>query len=293
MEHSPTPRELAKRYKLAERSVPSVCGNSTVAIVRTKDDMTVPIGTGVLFRIADHKFVVTAAHVVRHAFEYGWGVAISGDNSKFVAVGGDWLTSPRSGPQPDGGLGDFAIYPLAIEQVAELQDREFANRSDVSAENEVRGFIRLLGFPQLLCEPSENEIQKVHLGAFSFSSAVHKGKLTLEDFDQSVHFLIDAPDSGLIDGDGKEVRLRSRNGRGVHLTKNLRGISGCGVWRIGKVGVSPEKWSPDDAALVGIAIATYTESEVIKVTRWRYIQLLIYEVFRDLRPALDIVTQHR
>ncbi|SRR6266568_1410454 len=292
---APDPTELANRVRIAEQSVPEICERATVAILRTKDAATVPMGTGTLFRIADRSFVVTAAHVVRGTYAWGWGLAITGNDGKIVETGGDWLCSPTDSKQPDKGLGDIAVYGLTSVQVRDLEGKGFARLSDVSMTPDVKhGFYRLLGYPQMLSEPSNRENEKVLLGSFTFATNVYQGNVSgLEDYEQSVHFLLDAADNNLVDSRGRETRLRGRHQVAAKLTSGVKGISGCAVWRIGKVGQPPERWTREDAALTGVAIATYEKSEVIKVTRWRFVQKLIYEGFPDLREPLKLMTKLR
>lgn len=284
----------AARIVLAERNVPALCEKSTVAILRIQGSATVPLGTGTLLRIADRCFVVTAAHVVRHAYEWASGLAVTGDAGKIVETPSHWLCSPMDSAEPDKGLGDVAVYALTESQTQELEGKEFVRLGDVGLESDLnKGLFRLVGYPQMFCEPSSDETQKVLLGSLTFATTVHRGKPRITDYDPDVHFLLDAIDQNLVDRQGQKASLHGRQQAVVKLTDGLPGISGCGVWRIGNSRTALEEWKQEDAALVGVAISTYSESEVIKVTRWKFVGKLIYAGFPDMRGPLKLQTMVR
>jgi hypothetical protein len=76
----------------------------------------------------------------------------------------------------------------------------------------------------------------------------------------------------------------------VNLVRGVGGISGSGVWRLGKPGSAPELWRKEDAKVVGVATGVYDDAQVIKVTRWLFVNKLIYEAFPEVRSALALQT---
>lgn len=287
------PESLAERFKIAERAVPARIDKAAVAILRTNSESTVAHGSGTLFQVADQRFVVTAAHVLRRAKEIGWGIGITGEK-EIVQLPGDWLCSPQTGSQPDRGLGDIAVYKLTEAQVTDLGQREFVRVADLGLHADVtKGFFLLLGFPAMLSDSAHGPGEIVGLGAFRFATTASQVGNSLEDFDKNVHFLLDAKDDALVNMLGMRTTLRARHGVPVKLVDGVPGISGCGVWRIGRPRTAPESWTQDDARLVGVATAVYGKSEVIKVTRWKFVTKLIDAGFPDLRPSLKLLTMRK
>ena len=79
----------------------------------------------------------------------------------------------------------------------------------------------------------------------------------------------------------------------MRLVQGVAGISGSGVWRIGKSGVSPEHWRQEDAKVVGVVTGVYDSAQVIKATKWIFVNKLIFEVFPEVQSALALRTPQR
>lgn len=286
-----TRRELAERFRIAERGVPERLQKAAVAIVRT-GSAAFGHGSGTLFRVADYSFVVTAKHVIRDARDGEWPIGITGE-THIVETPGDWAGSPETGRQPDLGLGDLAIYKLSDEQVSGLGSKEFVRLADLGLHAELgRGFFCFLGFPVMWSDrPTEDE--PLGLGLFRYSTTAGRDTGQLLDYDSKVHFLLDAEDNSLVDQHGEGTSLRTRTGHRVNLVRGVAGVSGGGVWRIGQPGLSPEHWRQEDAKVVGVVTGVYNDAQVIKATKWVFVTKLIYEVFPEIRRALDLHTPHR
>src|SRR4051794_11695793 len=80
----------------ASACVPSRAWDSTVAIVIAHGGGVHQFGSGILFRIADESFVVTAAHVIKQASDNSKTLGISSARGTFVAVAGQWFCSSES-----------------------------------------------------------------------------------------------------------------------------------------------------------------------------------------------------
>jgi hypothetical protein len=284
-------REPGEVFRIAERAVPKRLENAAVAIVRT-GSTAFGHGSGTLFRVADYSFVVTAKHVIRDACDGDWPIGITGE-TEIVETPGEWAGSPETGSQPDRGLGDIAIYRLNEEQISNLGSREFVRLTDLGLHADLSGaFFRFLGFPVMWAN-RPTEAEPLRLGLFRYSTTAGKDTGHLLDYDPAVHFLLEAQDHSLVNRDGEEISLRSHTGHRVPLVQGVAGISGSCVWRIGRPGVSPEHWGQDDARVVGVVTGVYDKAQVIKATKWVFVTKLIYEVFPEVRPALDLQTLQR
>lgn len=286
-----TRRELGERFRIAERAVPQRLQEAAVAIVRTGSS-AFGHGSGTLFRVSDCSFVVTAKHVIRDARDGGWPIGITGE-THIVETPGDWAGSPETGRQPDRGLGDLAVYKLSEEQVSRLGSKEFVRLADLGLHADLsRGFFSFLGFPVMWSDRATQD-EALGLGLFRYSTTAGTDTGQLLDYDPEVHFLLDAQDNSLVNQEGEETSLRTRTGHRVHLVRGVAGISGSGVWRIGRPGVSPEHWRQDDAKVVGVVTGAYDNAQVIKATKWVFVTKLIHEVYPEVRPALALHTPHR
>jgi hypothetical protein len=282
---------LAERYRVAELAVPDRLQKAAVAVVRAGNSGS-GHGSGTLLRVADCSFVVTAKHVIRDARDNGWPLGITGDKH-IVETPGHWAGSPESGRQPDQGLGDVAVYKLNADQVSSLGSKEFVRLTDLGLLADVsRGFFTFLGFPVMWSDQPSMQEQPLGLGLFRYATSAAKNTGRLSDFDPEVHFLLDADDRALVNQDGEATSLRSRNGFRVNLVDGVAGISGSGIWRIGKPDTNPDHWRREDARVVGVATGVYPDARVIKATRWVFVMKLIHEAFPEVRRALELHTPH-
>ena len=70
----------------ANAQAPSYAWDSTVPIVIANEGTVNQFGTGTLFRVANHFFLVTAGHVIKQACELGKTLGIGGsDDGHFIA----------------------------------------------------------------------------------------------------------------------------------------------------------------------------------------------------------------
>ena len=100
---------------------PSYAWDSTVGIVIAHNDAVHQFGTGTLFAVADHFFVVTAGHVIKQASKHKKTLAITSAGSHFVPVVNDWqVTSGGQYGSIDDPL-DVAIYRLQPDAVGDLK----------------------------------------------------------------------------------------------------------------------------------------------------------------------------
>src|SRR5687767_13594721 len=98
-----------------DRCVPDLATRSSVALVRLNGQLLSQVGSGTLLAVAEHRFVVTAAHVVRSAMKDGRTLGVSGSvDKKFVAAAGQWIVSGGDDTSEDPF--DVAIYEFSPEE---------------------------------------------------------------------------------------------------------------------------------------------------------------------------------
>jgi|SRR5882757_7557849 len=267
-------------------SVPDAIAKSTVVIAAGNDPIVRHFGSGTLLAVADRQFVVTAAHVVRQAQDYGSTVGIGGDSEgHFVAATGNWIV-----PQDDRF--DIAIYPLDRVQTERLAKCTFVRIGDVSFDADLsRGFFVVSGFPSVWSTDSSDDRETMRLRLLQYSTYAYSGDTAgLGDYDSRYHLLLDARPEHLFDASGETLRFRMASGHPAQMPGDLRGISGCGVWMIGDLRTPCQSWSADQARLVGVETGVFHDRAAIKATRWNAVTTLLYSAFRDLRYTLKLYT---
>jgi len=277
------PVERALRAMAA--SIPDAVANSAVAIVGANRPTVRQFGSGTLVAVADRRFVVTAAHVVRDArnAKSTVGIAVAGDDY-FIATPETWIVS-------QGDSFDLAICPLDQSQSERLAKSTFVRIGDVSFQADLsRGFFVVFGYPSIWSTQSTDSHDVMQLRALQYSTYAHGGDTAaLAGYDSRYHLLLDARPEQMFDASGATMRFTTRSGYSARMPDDLRGISGCGVWMIGDLTASCEKWRADQARLVGVETGVFTgRAAAIKATRWNAVMTLMHEAFADLRSTIRL-----
>ena len=269
--------------------VPRHAWRSTVAIVVAKRPAVHLLGTGSLFQIADRRFVVTAAHVVRLAHEDDRTIGISGDSNSLISVHGDWISSASSsGEDPF----DVAVYSLPGAAVQQLSQFRFLRMTDASfGEQPKTAVFTLFGHPGIWASPSRDDGEKVQLKGLEYTAYAYERSVdNLLGYNPKYHLLLDAEAEQVTWTDGSRAEFTHRNGTVVIFPRDLKGISGGPVWRTADLNLPIERWHPLSPSLAGVQTGVYQPSQVIRVTRWAAVTTLIHAAFPELRPAIDLIS---
>ncbi len=269
--------------------VPRHVWRSTVAIVVAKRPAVHLLGTGSLFQIADRRFVVTAAHVVRLAHDYDRTIGISGDSNSLISVHGDWISSASSsGEDPF----DVAVYSLPESAVQRLSQSRFLRMGDVSFGEQPRTAVfTLFGHPAIWALPSRDESEQVQLKGLEYTAYTYERSVdTLQGYNPKYHLLLDAEAEQITWIDGSRAEFTRRNGTAAAFPRDLKGVSGGPVWRTADLNLPIEEWHLLSPSLAGVQTGVYQPSQVIRVTRWAAVTTLIHAAFPELRPAIDMMS---
>jgi hypothetical protein len=267
--------------------VPRHAWDSTVAIVVAKRPAVHLRGTGSLFQIADRPFVVTAAHVVRLAYEYDRTIGISGDSGSLISVHGEWISSASSSGEDQF---DVALYSLPETAVQRLGQSRFLRMGDIGfGEQPKTTVFTLFGHPGIWSSPSQDEDETLQLKGLEYSAYTYQGNVDrLLDYNPEYHLLLDAQAQQITWSDGSKAEFRYRDGTSAVFPRDLKGISGCPVWRTVDLNVPIDDWHRLPPRVVGVQTGVYQESQVIRVTRWAVVTTLIHAAFPELRTAIDL-----
>jgi hypothetical protein len=173
---------------------------------------------------------------------------------------------------------DIAVFELDDTAVTELSSRRFLRLSDFGLQPEGPYWYWVFGFPAELTQdvPSRELFYFKHL---SLLAPLFQGDVALENYDPSIHFLLDAARNDIWLPDGRPGDLPIR----------LEGVSGCGIWQSEwpKDGCL-DRWDPTRTRIVGIQTSYYRSRSLIKATPWAAVAYLLHQVRPDLRGALEL-----
>jgi hypothetical protein len=269
-------------------SIPDSVAQTSVAIIAANRPVVAQIGTGTLFRIGKHHFLVTAAHVVSLASKRRSTLGITGAaDMQGIALGGQWVCSgdPDSGHSPF----DVAIYKFQEKEITRLGDRLFLSLAELDpSDNLAPSILIICGYPQVW---SDNpDITTMLLKPLQIVSYTYEGDTAgLADYEAASHLLMDAREDNMQDMLGGEVAFRSHSGRRMRIPDDIEGASGCSVWRLGGLYQSPHTFA--NARLVGVLTGVYPTRKLIKATRWNYVLNLMLTAFPDKQMKQEVERQ--
>jgi hypothetical protein len=271
--------------------VPELAVRSTVAIVGAKAPVVRQIGSGTLLAVADFRFVITAAHVLREATRQEYTLGVSGAASGyFTALAGKWMLSMGSTNDASDDKYDVALYQLDDSQIARLGSAQYVRIADASFERDMsKGYYVVSGHPAMwstVLDGAEDTMKSkiLQYGTHAFSGSSN----ALDNFDADHHFLLEATHDQVLDHTGAPVTFRTRSGFNARMPDDLPGVSGCSVWKIGDLSTPIDRWSKKTARIVGVETGFYSTRRVIKVSRWNAVTTLLYNAFPAARRAIEI-----
>lgn len=192
-------------------------------------------GSGVLFKIADAHFVLTASHVVEPAKnKYKIPIFIGAGSNDTPGIS---LVGLRIMVLDDPH--DLAVIELRPDDAKEVaKTHRFLNlaQCDFSPSYHPGQPFLLVGFPhvQSQFDPEKKILSVEPFAHVTWLYHVDRQGIPGTIYQEALHLLFDYSDS-LMDNQGNPLPLPAP-----------QGISGCGIWRIARQGGAPDVWSPED-----------------------------------------------
>lgn len=283
--------DSAKLVRAIATHVPELSVKSMVAIVGSKAPTVRQIGSGTLLAVADLRFVLTAAHVVREGARLDLTLGISsGMSGNLTAVGGNWIISMGSGPRSEDDKYDVALYQLDDRQIDRLENAQFVRIADASFEADLsKGYFVVSGFPAMWSTVLNRADDTMKSRVLQYGTYAFPGSTSaLENYDATHHFLLEATPTETLDHTGGPISFRTRSGFSAQMPDDLRGVSGCSVWKVGDLSTPVETWSSSNARIVGIETGVYSTRRAIKASRWNAVTTLLYNAFPATRSAIEL-----
>jgi hypothetical protein len=284
------PQVVAKLSRVMSECIPGLVARSTVFIVASVNQHVRALGTGTLLAVAEHRFLVTAAHVAHGGATSDATLAVSGAaDGRFVALPGSWiLTGERD--KRDSDEHDIAIYEFGPDQASRFDDDAFVRVADADFPADLsHGYFVVSGFPAIWSSSLDPTDQPMLTKMLQYGTFAYQGSVVgLDGYNQHRHFLMACSPDLLLNGKGEEIAFRTRGGHAAQMPRDLGGISGCSVWMLGDLREPLEGWSKKQARLVGIETSVYIKSQAIRATRWNGVTTLLHAAFPSIRPVLEM-----
>jgi hypothetical protein len=241
--------------------------NVTVPIFRINEDSCDHIGTGVLFKIQNRYFLITAAHVVEgfEPIEISIPKANCSD-APILRVGGSTLYKP---PEPQSDFIDLAVLeihePSTIENIISGWQALGFNNVDEDSSSD---FFIALGYPSKLAKLDDRKFQFNILGIIT--SLLDEVPVNAKQpVDPRIDMFFEISNSSF-DLVGNPVTLPM-----------LKGASGCPIWAISQT-KDAKIWSASNAMkIVGIQ-ASAAQGNFIRGKNWFYLK----KIFERIDPSL-------
>ncbi|MBV8757080.1 MAG: hypothetical protein JO257_07395 [Deltaproteobacteria bacterium] len=235
-------------------------------------NVQVPLGSGVLLKIGDTGFLLSAAHVLRHGRRRTLLMFPTESN---VAIN---LNTSDMRMSIDESVVDVGIARLAPECLAAVeQHRPFLRLDDVVLDDvsPPEGWYAVCGYPGAYTD-TDLDARFVTSKALCYTSELFGKALAcaVDGVTLALEFAAHSIDSTGETGD----------------VPDPGGISGCGMWRVHQRGSSSEAWSAASVRLVGIQHSVVSNRKgplAFRGTRSHCVVAWIWQEFPDMRSEID------
>jgi hypothetical protein len=241
--------------------------------------------TGTLVRFSDHHFLVTAAHAIED-FHKGLNVYAdlqlyidNGNASNIVRLYGTYhatqivreLDDNRiTLPGERSDFWDIGLWELDALTIKSLTNKRFLNRHGISlTEDLTKGIYFLAGSPSIWAR-ADSETKTGHWKWLRYVAHPYPERNELPNFDERFHMAICLGDDPT-------------------LPAELRGISGCPIWKLSDFPVADD-WKPTEARLVAVQTCVYSDRplKAIRGTKWRYVLPVLIEMHPEIRDIFNL-----
>lgn len=239
--------------------------------------------TGSLVRFADHHFLITAAHAIekfdqaRNIYPDIQLVVDNGNANVLVPLYGEYhaTTKVRDPERPRlvfrgerDDLWDIALWELHDDTIAQLTNKRFLNRQDISITQDVSDGLYFFAGAPCSWATVDKEARSVTFKWIKYSARIRVNNSDLPHFHERFQIAI------CCDGDSELPRLV--------------GISGCPIWKLCDFPI-PDNWQPDDARIVAIETHTYGDPPTaICGTKWENVVRVLGNRYPELREGFRL-----
>lgn len=244
----------------------------TVPIYGLQDGQVIHDRSGVLYRIENSYFILTAAHGLREMLEHNIPLFLAGDPPVTL------ISSTFHSTEVEAGR-DVAAITLSQEVAATLKSkRQFVQHNRIDMHDDGKGLYLIFGYPSAWSgfKPESGfgssplaYIAKRYAGKFDPSVA----------HDEKMHIALEFEQAAVVAGDGAEATIPA-----------IHGVSGCGIWRVGDY--TPEglrRFRVENVRLVGIQHRWGKSGGYVRGSRIGYVLGRIVDADPSLGRAMSLI----
>lgn len=265
--------------RVQQEVIPKIV-NATLPFYAVQNDQIVRDRSGVFLRIAGDHFILTASHDLKAIV----------DNNIHLYVG--W-SEEESAPVPihdsvfhtsEEDSRDIALIKLTADTAKQVASSSQPISLPTIAQNCEfdNAFYMVSGYPKEWLSVFPDQIESAPLNYLCRPYSGEELPTETFKYDPSVHFQLELQRKAVAVHSLNEVMLPAKEG--------IKGISGCGVWRI--AGYSTEaisSWKPDDVQLVGIEHRYWQKQGAVAATRIEHMLSFLAAGFPQVVPAMRLV----
>jgi len=245
----------------------------TVAILVDYGEGMRQHGTGTLVRIAEHPFLVTASHVVvppKKEFKMDLFLVGPSGTAPIPLVGSRVVTHSPGGCDDDPA--DIAVWELQDITISNLGECTFLRQTDIVADDDfAEDYYFFTGFPTVWAKTDDEPDRGLQL--LSYCTQLYEGSTTSPTFRPDWHVLLRCGGALQVTGERAE------------MPKDLRGISGCSIWR----SYFTTSGAKGRARVVAVQTGTLKNGTVVQATRWALVVKMISDSYPHLRSAFSLL----
>lgn len=232
-------------------------------------------GSGVLLQIADAPFMLSAGHVLKASEDAAIMPAPMMPGSRMIPMPGVRINFTAEQRQVDVG---FVRLPDEVASELKQHGKKFTTRADIDISDEpARAFYNVVGYPAKTNTP---DYQAMRVDVLPFSHATYLYDRDDVDSTPGVSIVLRFKQHTITRPDGETDRMPS-----------LKGISGCGIWRLYCAGDQLgrlDTWNPGWIRLAGIEHGC-VERKYIKGTMIKPVLELIERANPDLGASMRLI----
>ena len=247
---------------------------ATVGLVVVQGEEIKHNRTGVLYRIGEYHFILTAAHGLREVIKNNIPLYVTTNTPGIAPI--PIVRGIFHGTEVDGR--DFTAIRLASDEAKQIGFERFVMHNSVAVNIEEKcGWYMLAGYPRewsfRVLTPTNVCSDMLFYLCVPFTGT----HLAKSSYDSSVHLSLS------IDQQAIEVATKESE-----ELPGLHGISGCGIWRVAWSDAELQRVSPACLVLVGIQHSWNSRRKYIDATRMEHVLDRILYDYPELRPPMSL-----
>ena len=271
------PDQIRELFGIINDTCLKTIDRTSVPILGIQDGEIRHDRTGILYKIADDHFIITASHDLHQIVKANIPLYLSMNKPGVMPVP---LGKAKVHSTEDEGR-DVAAILLSQETANEVsKHKDFLPHNHIDLNGaESRGPFVFFGYPMHWSVQKVSDDYLMSKGLVFFTLPHSGPRLESAFYDQRLHILLNFTRDAIDCVQESEDQL-----------PRLYGISGCGIWQVGDIIENEVKPRDEESVtLVGIQHRWFPDLDYIQGTKIRFALDFIIENYPELRAAMNIV----